>query len=183
MQGDLVNLLLLYSFQNMESGLRGLIKSVQVLHVQSDVIPENLNFHQQLLWNKLTAFTPLLQAFSTHSTGALFRQNKTTLSPLLHYYYWLTLTHDRPVLSSKGAPQKQNRNCQRLINIWSYAPDGCFVPGQTGRLTVGRNIRLRLRLIHPSNHPQRQQTFALVCGCPEHWHSILSLLGSQEKPI
>jgi hypothetical protein len=34
----------------------------------------------------------------------------------------------------------------RQINIWSQAPDGCFVSGQTGRLTVGRNIRLRLRL-------------------------------------
>jgi hypothetical protein len=30
------------------------------------------------------------------------------------------------------------------IKIWSQAPDGCFIPRQTGRLTVGRNIRLRL---------------------------------------
>jgi hypothetical protein len=31
-----------------------------------------------------------------------------------------TYTKDRPVLSSEGALQKQDRNCQRLINIWSY---------------------------------------------------------------
>jgi hypothetical protein len=45
----------------------------------------------------------------------------------------------------EGAPQKQNRNCQKVINIWSKAADGCFIPRQTGRLAVGRNIRLRLR--------------------------------------
>jgi hypothetical protein len=32
---------------------------------------------------------------------------------------------DRPVLSSERAPpQKQDRNCQTVINIWSWAPDG-----------------------------------------------------------
>jgi hypothetical protein len=33
-----------------------------------------------------------------------------------------------------------------LIKIWSQAPDGCFIPRQTGRLTVGRNTRLILLL-------------------------------------
>jgi hypothetical protein len=28
-------------------------------------------------------------------------------------------TKDRPVLSSEGAPQKQDSNCETLINIWS----------------------------------------------------------------
>jgi hypothetical protein len=78
-----VNLVLLYYFQNIGSGLREWIKSVQLLHVQSDVIPEIFNFHQQQLWNKLTASIPLLQAFPTHSTGRLFRQNKITHSPFL----------------------------------------------------------------------------------------------------
>jgi hypothetical protein len=32
---------------------------------------------------------------------------------------------DRPVLSSEKAPhKKQDRNCRRVINIWSWAPDG-----------------------------------------------------------
>jgi hypothetical protein len=31
-----------------------------------------------------------------------------------------------------------------VIKIWSLAPDGCFIPRQTGRLTVGRNITLTL---------------------------------------
>jgi hypothetical protein len=31
---------------------------------------------------------------------------------------------DRPVLSLERAPhKKQNRNCQRVINIWSWVPD------------------------------------------------------------
>jgi hypothetical protein len=28
-------------------------------------------------------------------------------------------TKDRRVISSEGAPQKQNRDCQKVINIWS----------------------------------------------------------------
>jgi hypothetical protein len=32
-------------------------------------------------------------------------------------------TKDRPVLSLEGAPEKQDRNWQRVINIWSWAPD------------------------------------------------------------
>jgi hypothetical protein len=31
--------------------------------------------------------------------------------------------HTRPLVR-EGAPQKQHRNCQRVINIWSRAPDG-----------------------------------------------------------
>jgi hypothetical protein len=32
---------------------------------------------------------------------------------------------DRPVLSSERAPhKKQNRNCKKIINIWSRARDG-----------------------------------------------------------
>jgi hypothetical protein len=33
--------------------------------------------------------------------------------------------NDRPILSSERAPHKeQDRNCQTVINIWSWAPDG-----------------------------------------------------------
>jgi hypothetical protein len=49
----------------------------------------------------------------------------------------------RPLVR-EGAPNQQTCNCQTIIKIWSLAPDGCFIPRQTGRLTVGRNIRLRL---------------------------------------
>jgi hypothetical protein len=41
-------------------------------------------------------------------------------------------TKDRPVFRAE-------------IKIWSQAPDGCFIPRQTGQLTVGRNIRPRLK--------------------------------------
>jgi hypothetical protein len=51
----------------------------------------------------------------------------------------------RPLVR-EGAPDQQTRNCQTIIKIWSLAPNGCFVPRQTGRLTVGRNITLTLTL-------------------------------------
>jgi hypothetical protein len=49
----------------------------------------------------------------------------------------------RPVVR-EGAQHEQTRNCLTVINIWSWAPDGCFIPRQTGRLTVGRNMTLTL---------------------------------------
>jgi hypothetical protein len=50
----------------------------------------------------------------------------------------------RPLVR-ESAPYKQSRNCRTVIKIWSQAPDGCFIPRQTGRLTVVRNIRLRTK--------------------------------------
>jgi hypothetical protein len=55
-------------------------------------------------------------------------------------------TKDRPVHSSERV-SKKIRKCQTIIKIWSQAPDGCFMPRQTGQLT-GRKMRLRLRLTH-----------------------------------
>jgi hypothetical protein len=33
-----------------------------------------------------------------------------------------------------------------VIKVWSWAPDGCLMPRQAGRLTVGRNVTLTLSL-------------------------------------
>jgi hypothetical protein len=59
----------------------------------------------------------------------------------------------RPLVR-EGAPQKQDRNCQRVTNIWSWAPDGArhqdllvdgrSTPRLTGWLTVNRNVTLTL---------------------------------------
>jgi hypothetical protein len=49
----------------------------------------------------------------------------------------------RPLVR-ESAPHQQTRNCQTTIKIWSLAPEGFLIPRQTGGLTVGRNIRLRL---------------------------------------
>jgi hypothetical protein len=35
-----------------------------------------------------------------------------------------TMTNDRPDLSSERAPDWQNRNCQTVCNLWSWAPEG-----------------------------------------------------------
>jgi hypothetical protein len=47
------------------------------------------------------------------------------------------------------APHQQTRNCLTVINIWSQAPDGCFIPRHTDRLTVGHNIRLDSETFRP----------------------------------
>jgi hypothetical protein len=44
---------------------------------------------------------------------------KTTLARVSNIYK--RQTHP---LVREGAPQKQDRNCKRVINIWSWAPDG-----------------------------------------------------------
>jgi hypothetical protein len=44
---------------------------------------------------------------------------KTTLARASSIYKRQTRT-----LAREGAPQKQDHNCQRIINIWSWAPDG-----------------------------------------------------------
>jgi hypothetical protein len=49
-----------------------------------------------------------------------------------------------PATRRANAPHQQTRNCRTIIKILSQAPDGCFIPRQTGGLTVGRNVRLRL---------------------------------------
>jgi hypothetical protein len=78
------------------------------------------------------------------SQGTRTRERLRWQGPVAH-------TKDRPVLSSERAPHGI-KNCHTYsvfraeIKIWSQAPDGCFIPRQTGRLTVGRNIKLRLRL-------------------------------------
>jgi hypothetical protein len=49
----------------------------------------------------------------------------------------------------------------RLYNT----PDGCFIPGQTGRLTVGRNIRLRLKVIVSVLRSVIRRRLVCVCVC------------------
>jgi hypothetical protein len=44
----------------------------------------------------------------------------------------------RPLVR-EGAPQKQDRNCQKVINIWSWAPDGAR---HQDWLMVSRNVTL-----------------------------------------
>jgi hypothetical protein len=55
------------------------------------------------------------------------------------------IVNDIPVLSSESAPYQQTRNCPTDIKIWSQAPDGCFIPRQTGRRTAGRKDSTRRR--------------------------------------
>jgi hypothetical protein len=42
----------------------------------------------------------------------------------------------RPLVR-ESAPHQETSNCLTVINIWSLAPNGCFIPRQTSRLTVG----------------------------------------------
>jgi hypothetical protein len=56
---------------------------------------------------------------------------------MTNYDKWQT----RPLVR-EGAPYQQTRNRLTVIKIWSKALDGCFIPRQTGRLIVGRNMTL-----------------------------------------
>jgi hypothetical protein len=47
-------------------------------------------------------------------------------------------------------PQLSKNNKREEGENWSLFPDGCLTSGQTGRLTVGRNITLTSTL--PSSH-------------------------------
>jgi hypothetical protein len=57
----------------------------------------------------------------------------------------MTLTKDRPVLSSERAPhkKKQDRNRQTVLNIWSLAPNGAR---QQDLLTDWPSVAMWLRL-------------------------------------
>jgi hypothetical protein len=50
-------------------------------------------------------------------------------------------------LVREGAPQKQDRHCQRVINIWSWAPNGARHKRFTNWLTVSRNVTLTLTVL------------------------------------
>jgi hypothetical protein len=54
----------------------------------------------------------------------------------------------RPLVR-ESAPHQQTCNCLTVILIRSLAPDGCFIPRQTGRLIFGR-LRFRLRISQSS---------------------------------
>jgi hypothetical protein len=70
----------------------------------------------------------------------------------LHCDKWLTTAnndcdkrHTRPLVR-EGAPQQQDRNCQTIINIWSWAPDGArHQDWLTDWPSVAMWLRLRAR--------------------------------------
>jgi hypothetical protein len=50
---------------------------------------------------------------------------------------------DRPGLSSERVPQIKKPATVRNNEDMVVSPDGCFIPRQTGQLTVGHNLRLK----------------------------------------
>jgi hypothetical protein len=53
----------------------------------------------------------------------------------------------RPLVR-EGAPQKQDRICRRVINMWSWVPDGArHQDWLTDWLTVSRNVTLTLETL------------------------------------
>jgi hypothetical protein len=68
-------------------------------------------------------------------------------------------------LVREGAPHQQTRNCLTVIKILSWSPDGLFIPRHTGRLTVGRNVRLDRQKQHGSRVELCVQTPACQAMC------------------
>jgi hypothetical protein len=66
---------------------------------------------------------------------------KTALARASSIYKWQT----HPLIR-EGAPQKHDRKCQTVKNIWSWAPDGGSTPRLTDWLAVSRNVTLTLTL-------------------------------------
>jgi hypothetical protein len=54
-------------------------------------------------------------------------------------------------LCREGAHNQQIRRCLTVIKIWSWTPDECLTPKQTGPLTVDHNITLNLTLTSVEN--------------------------------
>jgi hypothetical protein len=81
-------------------------------------------------------------------------------------YFRQTLTKDRPTLSSERAPSpRQDRNCQTVTKIWSWAPDGArHQDGRTDWLSVVKWLGLGLGLgykYRPLSGTGRSSLFAL----------------------
>jgi hypothetical protein len=62
-------------------------------------------------------------------------------------------------LDRECGPHQQIRNCLTAIKIWSWAPDGCLTPTQTGRLAIGRNVTLAVTEIQT----KFKHTFSKIC--------------------
>jgi hypothetical protein len=69
---------------------------------------------------------------------------KTALARASSIYKWQT----RPLVR-EGAPQKQDRNCQRVINIWSWGSDGAR---HQDLLTDWPSVAMWLWHIHTYTH-------------------------------
>jgi hypothetical protein len=65
---------------------------------------------------------------------------------MTNYDKWQT----RPLVR-EDAPYQPTRNRPTVMKIWSKAPEGCFIPRQSGRLIVGRNMTLTLNLVPRCN--------------------------------
>jgi hypothetical protein len=68
------------------------------------------------------------------------------------------IVNDRPVLSSERAP-KNNKPATVSNKDLVVSPRWVLHPRQTGRLTVGRNVRLRLR----SNQNENENEAVIYC--------------------
>jgi hypothetical protein len=85
--------------------------------------------------------------FSVWSVLRLYKEDQLAKKDT----YLLLLTDsdkDRPTLSSERAPspQGQKRNCQKVTNIWSWAPDGArYQDRPTDWPSVAMWLRLRKR--------------------------------------
>jgi hypothetical protein len=63
------------------------------------------------------------------------------------------------------APHRRARDSQIVLEVWSWVPDGCFVPGRTGLLTVRRNMRHNsTSSCLPGNEHERKKSGGTVEG-------------------
>jgi hypothetical protein len=103
--------------------------------------------------------------FGLKSQGTWTRERLRWQGPAAH-------TKDRPNLSSERAPHKNKTvTVTQVIKIWSYAPDGCFIPRQTGRLTVSRNIKTQTHIEASPIHVLKTETSSLCNQSSARYHT------------
>jgi hypothetical protein len=85
----------------------------------------------------------------------------------------------------EGASHQQTRICPTVTNLWSWVPDEGFTPRQTGRLTVGLNIRVALIPLHLYSQSVSQSEGCCVsvvsCCCEKLVAEATDSLGTQRK--
>jgi hypothetical protein len=71
------------------------------------------------------------------SKHILFNLHSVVQMPLTYNFKAIKSINSFPERPTSTNPQLSDSNKNMVVS-----PDGCFIPRQTGRLTVGRNIRL-----------------------------------------
>jgi hypothetical protein len=103
------------------------------------------NFHgYELAYIRRRGDSSLIQTLESETVKYGLEFQGTRTRERLRWQGPAAYTKDTRPLVREGAPQKQDRKCQTVKNIWSWAPDEGSTPRLTDWLAVSRNVTLTL---------------------------------------